>query len=146
MSYSVHTDLKTIFADIESPDVLGPGGESEPYRNFAFDWLNDMLRGNRSVPISSPSETVVLTEANYAVYLILRAYRHVDYYKYLSDAKSLLDSLLKEQLNGSIKGGAYINSADVQRKFTSGKTSVSGVYLGDEMGKTNKLKGTLDDW
>ncbi|GAG77909.1 unnamed protein product, partial [marine sediment metagenome] len=43
-------------------------------REFAYDWVNDNLeRTHYEIPIPSPSKTVVLAEATYALYLYLRA-------------------------------------------------------------------------
>ena len=43
-------------------------------REFAYDWVNDNLeRIHYEIPIPSPSKTLVLAEATYAIYLYLRA-------------------------------------------------------------------------
>jgi len=48
---------------------LATAANSESERAFAYDWLNDALRAVYTVPIASPSQTVILAEAFYALFL-----------------------------------------------------------------------------
>ena len=60
------------------------------YRDFAYDWLNDSLEQTHDVPFDDPSKTIILTEATYAIYLILRKADDPRYTAFRAEAYRLL--------------------------------------------------------
>jgi len=63
------------------------------YREIAYDWLNAALERTHDVPFSSPTRTVILAEATYAIYLILRYRDDPRYAEFYAEAYNLLKLL-----------------------------------------------------
>ena len=135
-TYSDDEFLKRLYANIT--DYLGGASDFSTEREAAYDWVNDQLRGVLSVPISNPSETVKMAEANYAIYLILRANSVGEAFDFLTQAESLISVLKTEQLSQAQKGGPTSNTLMVRPTFTMGRFDEQGFRIGP--------KGSLDDF
>jgi len=118
---------------------LATAANSDAERAYAYDWLNDALRSVYTVPISSPSQTVILAEASYALFLILNAHDNPAYLNFQSQANNLVGILLSSQLKESKKGNLPIsNTVNAQVEFSSGRYDAEGRLIGNP--------GSLDDW
>lgn len=118
---------------------LATAANSDAERAYAYDWLNDALRAVYTVPISSPSQTAILAEASYALFLILNAHDNPAYLNFQSQANNLVSVLLSSQLEESKKGELPLsNTVNAQVEFSQGRYDSNGVLLGDH--------GSLDDW
>jgi len=118
---------------------LATAPSSDAERAYAYDWLNDALRAVYTVPISSPSQTVILAEASYALFLILNAHDNPAYLNFQSQANNLVGILLSSQLRESKKGGLPLsNTVNAQAEFSSGRYNADGRLIGS--------RGSLDDW
>lgn len=69
--------------------------DSDDERDLAYDWVNDRLRSFVSIPVSDPSETLILAEANFAISLILRAKKQLMVEDFRDEASRLMDELLE---------------------------------------------------
>ena len=125
-------------------DCSAAGSDTE--RGFAYDWVNDSLRSMYSVPFSSPSQTVVLCEAFYAVYLILLANDVANAASFLSAAQSLIGSLAVSQLaDQSNKSSPISSTSGIQREFSRGSYGSDGKLLGRGTSGDGR-GGSLDNW
>jgi hypothetical protein len=127
-------------------DFTARGPNSSVERAMAYDWVNDRLRGTLSMPISDPSDSVIFAEANYAIFLILRAQDDPAYNDFRLEANRLISSIKKEDLGISKRGGPIANSAEVCPEFTRTKYDYDGNVLGRAMGRFDGVKGSLEDW
>lgn len=100
MSYSSDDDLDLLFHDIATTPGYADGeSDFAKERALATDWVDDNLRDRYEVPFSSPSNTIVLAEANYTVGLILRSnsttagFEFATYNPFFQEAKSLINKL-----------------------------------------------------
>jgi len=73
------------------------------YMEIAHDWLNTCLERTHDVPFSSPSTTVKLAEATYAIYLILRRDDDPRYAEYYAEAYRLVDLLTNFRVAGEVE-------------------------------------------
>jgi len=79
---------------------------SDDERATAYNWVNDRLEPHITTPVSSPSETLVMAEACFAVSIILR-YKGLDLAEsFRSEATRLIDEFLAPQLKpvGTVQG------------------------------------------
>lgn len=101
MSYSTDNDLVLIFHNIATTPGYAPGeSDFAKERAKATEWVDDSLRDRYTVPFSATfPEMVILAEANYAVYMILKAHSENSgfefslYQPFLQEAKSLINRL-----------------------------------------------------
>jgi len=115
-------------------------------RRMAYDWVNDRLRSKMSTPVGSPSNVVVLAEANYACYVILRANGDPDAPMFRTEADSLISQYIKNELEAGTQSGPSTNSSDIMPVFTRGKKDWDRVTVGETMGRRSGYAGNLDDW
>ena len=70
--------------------------DSSDERTMAYNWVNDRLKQHIATPISSPTQTIVLAEANYAISLILRAKKRPTFFEgFRDEAVRLINELLE---------------------------------------------------
>jgi len=120
--------------------------DSDDERAYANAWLNNILKAAYTVPISSPSETVLLAEAHYAIFLILKAHKDSAYYAFLSQANKLANALVaSEELSIAKTGGPVSNSSNIQVQFSRGRYDSDNQLLGRGTSNDGK-RGSLDDW
>jgi len=75
--------------DLNPPD-------SSDERAMAYGWINDRLKQHIDTPLSSPTQTIVLAEANFAVSLILRAKKRPTLVEdFRDEAVRLIDEILE---------------------------------------------------
>ena len=118
--------------------------ESLEERAIAYDWVNDQLRSRLTVPVSSPSKVIVSAEANYAVFLILRMNDDPNADKFREEAERLIAQyIVAEEAD---QGGPLSNSENVLPQFTRRKFDFDDNLLGRTMGRTERDRGSLDDW
>jgi hypothetical protein len=67
---------------------------SNNVRIMAYNWVNDRLEPHTTVPIVTPSQTLVLAEANFATSLILRAKGREGHIDFRNEAIRLVDELI----------------------------------------------------
>jgi len=115
-------------------------------RKMAYDWVNDQFRPKMTVPVSSPSETVIMAEAAYACFLILRANDDPAADRYLTDAERLVAKYIETTLENALQSMPKTNTTDVQPVFTRGKYDWNGNLLGPTMGHRDRTRGNLDAW
>ena len=120
--------------------------ESLEERQTAYDWVNDQLRARITVPVSSPSKVVILAEANYAIYLILRKKGDKSFTEFRTEAGVLIAQYIKETEADNSLGGPVANSANVMPQFTREKRDFDDNLLGRVMGRSEAHRGSLDDW
>ncbi|MHA1288982.1 MAG: hypothetical protein ACTSPB_16445 [Candidatus Thorarchaeota archaeon] len=125
--------------------TVNPPHTSEQ-RKMAYDWVNDRLRSKMTVPISSPSETIILAEANYACFLILRANDDPQAAQYETAAEKLVSQYIEDVLEANLQSTPKSNSKDVQPVFSRGKYDFDGNLLGPTMGRRDGYSGNLDNW
>jgi len=91
--------------------------DSASFRDLAYDWLNDNLESYHSVPFSSPSKTVILAEATYSLYLILRANNDPRSEQFHQEALRLVElmTLFKEPTTIPVEAGAILRTAEAER-------------------------------
>lgn len=69
--YTVVIDSKHVLNDYWKFTANPP--DSSTFRDLANDWINVNLEQTHPVPFTDPVDVIKLTEATYAIYLILRA-------------------------------------------------------------------------
>lgn len=152
-TYATDSDLRIVYKNIH---YFVDDDDTWQYLTKAYDWVRDTIRPKITPPdpaTDSVSESLVLAEAHYAVYLILKAngesqsanVRALDFYQ---EAWRLLIHILDntEFSSETNRGGPQSNSEDMQPKITRGIYDINGVYKGDKMGISDEKRGTLDDW
>lgn len=118
--------------------------ESLEERAIAYDWVNDLLRSHVTTPISSPSKVIVSAEANYAVFLILRNNDDPNAAGFRTEAENLLAQYIAAE--EATHGGPAANSENVLPQFTRSKFDFDDNLVGRTMGRTERYRGSLDDW
>jgi len=68
--------------------------DSSDERDMAYDWVNDRLEPHTTVPIASPSQTLILAEANFAISLILRNKGREGHIDFRDEASRLVNELI----------------------------------------------------
>ncbi len=98
--YSSDDDLDLLFHGIATtPGFATSESNFEKERKKASDWVDDQLRDRYTVPFTSPSETIIMAEANYAVGMILKSisttlnFEFSTYNPFFLEAKSLINKL-----------------------------------------------------
>lgn len=119
---------------------------SSEERKMAYDWLNDQLEAYMTTPVSSPSESVILAEATYACYLILRANGDPDADKFRIDTQDLIRSYIETRQKVNQQNSPTSDSENVRPVFTRGKRDFDGNIVGETMGRSSGWSGNLDRW
>jgi len=125
-------------SSLDSWEFFATAPNSESQRQLAYDWLNDSLRSVYTVPFSSPSHSVIMAEALYAVSIILQANDNPASFNLHSQAIKAVEQLIHDQLVSAKKGNIPVTSTlDVEPQFTSGTFDENGTRLST---------GSLDEW
>lgn len=152
-TYARDSDLVIVYDNIH---YYADDSDTWQYLVKAYDWVRDSIRTKISPPdptTDTISETLVLAEAHYAVYLILKAHgespgasvRSLDFY---NEAWRLIGHILDsvELEDTSTRGGPTSNSQDMEPTFSKGRYDRNDIYVGNKMGIGDAKKGSLDDW
>jgi len=75
--------------------------DSDDERDMAYNWVNDKINLRISIPIAIPSQTLILAEANFAIFLILRAKRREQSSEFRTEADRLIFELLNPMALGT---------------------------------------------
>ena len=76
---------------------LNPPDSSEE-RTMAYNWVNDRLKQHISTPLTDPSQTIVLAEANFAISLILRSKNREGFDDFRDEATRLIEEMVEVPL------------------------------------------------
>jgi len=69
--------------------------DSDDERTMAYNWVNDQLKQHIVTPLTDPSQTIILAEANFAISLILRAKRREGFDDFRDEADRLIAEMLE---------------------------------------------------
>ncbi|TRZ50097.1 MAG: hypothetical protein D4S01_07315 [Dehalococcoidia bacterium] len=144
-NYASTSDCKILFKRIwDHVDEQ----DADDYISLAHDWLIDSCSPFFIPPPSSPSNLLILAEANYAVFLMLRAdYQVVKSLPFQQEAWKLIKHITASaDTDDSVAGGPASASSHVDHVFSTGKFDSDGNFIGNKMGIQDDNKGSLDDW
>jgi len=144
-NYAISADCARLFQDINN--YLG-ALDIDDYITDAHAWVVDTIRPFFTPPSNTPSRLLVLAEANYAVFLILRAAeQEIKAISFQQEAWKLIRHLTSEaDTQDTSAGGPASSSSDIEPEFTTGKYDTNGNYIGNKSGIADNNKGSLDDW
>lgn len=135
---SIYQDLLT-YVDVDNVDG---------YITMAHGWVIDSCRPFFHPPTDNPSQLLILAEANYALYLILRsADEEIKSLAFQQEAWRLIRHIESSaDTQDSTYGGPASSASNVEPVFSKGKYNTSGSFLGNKMGIQDDNRGSLDDW
>lgn len=145
-NYAAIEDLELIYQNVWDHAAVEIEGDN--YISMAHAWVTDSCRPHFNPPATSPSHLLVLAEANYAVYLILRSKDlEIKGLTFQQEAWRLIRHLVKAaDTQDTPSGGPRSSSSSIEPQFTTGKHDHDGAYIGNKMGIADDNKGSLDDF
>ena len=104
--------------------------DSTTFRDFANDWVNINLERTHPVPFTAPVNTVVLAEATYAIYLILRANNDPRSAAFHQEAVRLITLLTTFKTVTVIPEAVVREEVERPRGVARRKPRAAGSYIG----------------
>jgi len=144
-NFASTSDCKILFKRIwDHVDEL----DADDYISLAHDWLVDSCSPFFSPPASSPSKLLILAEANYACFLMLRAdFQTVKSLPFQQEAWRLVKHITSSaDTDDPASAGPASSSSFVEPTFSSAKFDHNSNFIGNKMGISDLNKGSLDDW